>query len=107
MILTQFFVPLPEEMAGVFGVEMAKKLGLVDPEVINIMTMHPAEGCFVEVKGRVAFNIDVTTLKIPEKDVVLPEDELRDVVKQVGLRVVAGTVGEDEHSVGLREILDI
>lgn len=107
MILTQFFVPLTEEMAGVYGVEMAKKLGLVDPEVINIMTMHPAEGCFVEVKGKVAFDIDVTSLKVPEKDVILPEDELRDAVKQVGLRVVAGTVGEDEHSVGLREILDI
>ncbi|MBW6473642.1 MAG: cobalamin-dependent protein [Anaerolineaceae bacterium] len=106
-ILTQFFVPLPEEMAGVYGVEMAKKLGLVDPEVINIMIMHPAEGCFVEVKGKVAFDIDVTTLKIPEKDEVLPEEELREVVKKVGLRVVAGTVGEDEHSVGLREILDI
>lgn len=106
-ILTQFFVPLPEEMAGVYGVEMAKKLGLVDPQVINIMTMHPAEGCFVEVKGKVAFDIDVTTLKVPEKDVILPEDELREAVKKIGLRVVAGTVGEDEHSVGLREILDI
>jgi D-ornithine 4,5-aminomutase subunit beta len=107
MILTQFFVPLPEEMAGVYGVEMAKKLGLVDPQVINIMTMHPAEGCFVEVKGKVGFDIDVTTLKVPEKEVILPEDELREAVKKIGLRVVAGTVGEDEHSVGLREILDI
>ena len=38
---------------------------------------------------------------------MLPEQELRDAVKKLGLRVVAGTVGEDEHSVGLREILDI
>jgi len=28
-------------------------------------------------------------------------------VKKIGLKVVAATVGEDEHSVGLREILDI
>jgi len=28
-------------------------------------------------------------------------------VKKIGLKVVAGTVGEDEHSVGMREILDI
>ena len=86
---------------------MAKKMGLVDPEVINTMVLHPAEGCFVEVKGKVAFDIDRSTLKIPEKEVILPEQELRDAVKAVGLRVVAGTVGEDEHSVGLREILDI
>ena len=38
---------------------------------------------------------------------MLPEAEIRAAIKQVGLKVVAGTVGEDEHSVGLREILDI
>lgn len=69
--------------------------------------MHPAEGCFVEVKGKVAFDIDKSTLKIPEKEVILPEQELRDAVKKLGVKVVAGTVGEDEHSVGMREILDI
>jgi len=106
-ILTQFFVPLPEDFAAAYGVEMAKRLGLVDPQVINIQVMHPAEGCFVEVKGKVAFDVDVTTLRVPEKEVILPEEELRAAAKQVGLTVVAGTVGEDEHSVGLREILDI
>jgi len=54
-------------MAGVYGIEMAKKLGLVDPEVVNIEVMQPAEGCFVEVKGKVDFAIDVKTLKVPEK----------------------------------------
>ncbi len=106
-ILTQFFVPLPEDKAAVYGIEMAKKLGLMDPEVVNIQVLHPAEGCFLEVKGKVGFDIDVTTLKVPEKEIILPEQELRDAVKQIGLKVVAATVGEDEHSVGLREILDI
>jgi D-ornithine 4,5-aminomutase subunit beta len=106
-VLIQLFVPENEEIAPVYAVEMAKKMGLVDPEVINTMVLHPAEGCFVEVKGKVAFDIDRTTLRIPEKEVILPEQELRDAVKAVGLKVVAGTVGEDEHSVGLREILDI
>jgi D-ornithine 4,5-aminomutase subunit beta len=106
-VLVQLFVPENDEIAPVYAVEMAKKMGLVDPEVINVMVLHPAEGCFVEVKGKVAFDVDRTTLKIPEKEVILPEQELRDVVKAVGLTVVAGTVGEDEHSVGLREILDI
>jgi D-ornithine 4,5-aminomutase subunit beta len=35
------------------------------------------------------------------------KDELRAAVRALGLTVVAGTVGEDEHSVGMREILDI
>ena len=106
-ILTQFFVPLPEDFAAAYGLEMAQRLGLQDPQVVNLQVMHPAEGCFVEVKGKVAFDVDVTTLKVPEKEVILPEEELRAAVKEVGLTVVAGTVGEDEHSVGLREILDI
>jgi len=32
---------------------------------------------------------------------------LREAVRKIDLKVVAATVGEDEHSVGLREILDI
>ena len=47
------------------------------------------------------------SLKVPEKEIILPEEELREAVKKIGLKVVAATVGEDEHSVGLREILDI
>ncbi len=106
-VLTQFFVPLPEDVAPVYGLEMAKKLGLLDPEVVNLQVMHPAEGCFVEVKGKIGFDIELSSLKVPEKEVILPEDELREAVKKAGVRVVAATVGEDEHSVGLREILDI
>ncbi len=106
-ILTQFFVPLPEDYAAAYGLEMAKKLGLEDPQVVNIEVMQPAEGCFVEVKGQIPFDIDLTSLKVPEKEIILPEEELREAVKKIGLKVVAATVGEDEHSVGLREILDI
>jgi len=106
-VLVQFMVPQPEEVAAVYGLEMAKKMGLSDPEVVNVMVLHPAEGCFVEVKGKVTFDIDRDSLKIPEKETILPEEDLRAIVKKLGLKVVAGTVGEDEHSVGLREILDI
>ncbi|MGL5406063.1 MAG: D-ornithine 4,5-aminomutase subunit OraE [Propionibacteriaceae bacterium] len=107
MINIQLFVPENVDIAEVYAVEMAKKLGLGDPEVINVQIMHPSEGTFVEVKGRVGFAIERSSLKIPEKEVILPEEELREAVKQVGLHVVAGTVGEDEHSVGMREIIDI
>jgi D-ornithine 4,5-aminomutase subunit beta len=107
VLLLQFFVPEPEEIARVAGLEIAKKMGLIDPEVINAQVMHPAEGTFLEVKGKVDFAIDRSTLKIPPKEVILSEDEIRAAIKQIGMKVVAGTVGEDEHSVGLREILDI
>lgn len=106
-VLLQVMIPEAEEIAREAAVEMARRMGLDDPQVINLMVLQPAEGCFVEVKGKVKFNINKADLKIPEKEELLPEDEIRNVIKQLGLKVVAGTVGEDEHSVGLREILDI
>ena len=106
-VLLQLMIPESEALAREAGLEVARKLGLQDPQVINLMVLQPAEGCFVEVKGRVDFDIDKTTLKIPPKVELLSEEELRAAVKKVGLTVVAATVGEDEHSVGMREILDI
>jgi D-ornithine 4,5-aminomutase subunit beta len=107
VVLMQFVVPEAEDVAREAALEMARKMGLDDPQVINMMVLQQAEGCFVEVKGKVKFDIKKAELKIPPKEIMLPEDEIRTAIKQVGLKVVAGTVGEDEHSVGMREILDI
>jgi len=106
-VLLQMMIPEQEDYAREAALEIARRMGLEDPQVINLMVLHPAEGCFLEVKGQVTFDIERSSLKIPPKVELLPEEELREAVKQVGLKVVAGTVGEDEHSVGLREILDI
>jgi D-ornithine 4,5-aminomutase subunit beta len=106
-VLVELMIPEREALAHEAALEVARRMGLQDPEVINLMVLHPAEGCFVEVKGRVAFAIETASLKLPPKVELLSDDELRAAVKQVGLRVVAATVGEDEHSVGMREILDI
>jgi len=107
VVQMQFVVTEPEPVAREAALEIGRRMGLQDPEVINLMVLHPSEGCFVEVKGKVGFDIVKDDLKIPPKEELLPEDVLRSAVKQVGLKVVAATGGEDEHSVGLREILDI
>jgi D-ornithine 4,5-aminomutase subunit beta len=107
VVLMQFVVPETEDVAREAALEMARKMGLDDPQVINMMVLQQAEGCFVEVKGKVKFDIKKADLKIPPKEIMLPEDEIRAAIKQLGVKVVAGTVGEDEHSVGMREILDI
>jgi D-ornithine 4,5-aminomutase subunit beta len=107
IMLLQFVVTEEEPVAREAGLEIARKMGLEDPQVINLMPLHPSEGCFLEVKGKVTFDVRKADLKIPPKEELLPEDEIRAVIKKLGLRVVAATVGEDEHSVGLREILDI
>jgi D-ornithine 4,5-aminomutase subunit beta len=69
--------------------------------------MHPAEGTYCEVRGKVNFDIDINELVIPEKPDVLSDAEIREDIQKKPMFVVAATVGEDEHSVGLKEILDI
>lgn len=107
IINLNIFLPTNERVAGYAAVEIARRLGLKNPELIHKRVMHPAEGTYVEVKGEVPFEIDPKTLEIPEEEELLSPDEVRQYVSEHGLKVVAATVGEDEHSVGMREIIDI
>ncbi|MDK2886629.1 MAG: D-ornithine 4,5-aminomutase subunit beta [Thermosipho sp. (in: thermotogales)] len=98
---------LPEELAEAAAIKLCEKLGLEEPTVIHKGVLHPAEGTYIEVKAKVPFEIEVDKLEIPKKPETLPEEEIFEYVKNNPIHVVAGTVGNDEHSVGLREILDI
>ncbi|MCG8513004.1 MAG: cobalamin-dependent protein [Halanaerobiales bacterium] len=104
---TTIFLPIKENIAEVAALEIAKKMGLKNAEVIHKEIIHPAEGTLVEVKGQVDFSINIDQLEIPEKEEPLPDEEIREYIEANVLRVVAATVGEDEHSVGMREIIDI
>ncbi len=101
------FLPAPRELARAAALEIARRLGLEAPEVIHSRVMHPAEGTLVEVKGVLPFGVDPRELVLPEAPEVLADEVLRAEVRTHPLTVVAATVGEDEHSVGMREILDI
>ncbi len=107
IVLVNMFLPLEKRIAEAAAVEFAKKMNLEEIEVINREVMHPAEGTRIELKGRVPGSVDISTLEIPPEPEILSEDELREEITNQPLRIVAATVGEDEHSVGLREILDI
>ena len=104
---TTIFLPIKENIAEVAALAIAKKMGLKNAEVIHKEIIHPAEGTLVEVKGQVDFSINIDQLEIPEKEEALPDEEIREYIEANVLRVVAATVGEDEHSVGMREIIDI
>ncbi|SJZ77060.1 D-ornithine 4,5-aminomutase subunit OraE [Selenihalanaerobacter shriftii] len=104
---TTLLLPVEERVAEVAAMEIAKKMGLKNPEVIHKQAMHPSEGTLLEVKGQVDFSIDPEDLDIPEEEEILSEDEIREDIKERPMKIVAATVGEDEHSVGMREIIDI
>lgn len=107
IVSLNLFLPVEERTAEFAAIEIGKKMGLEDVEVMNKQVMHPAEGTYVEVKGRVTFAIDPSTLEIPEEEETLSEDEIREYATKNKIKVVCATVGEDEHSVGMREIIDI
>lgn len=106
-VLQTMMLPVDESTAEVAAVEIGKKLGLIDVEIVHKQVMHDAEGTLVEIKGRVPFEIDVTKLYIPPKPEIMSDDEIRADIERRPMKIVAGTVGNDEHSVGIREIIDI
>lgn len=106
-ILQTMFLPVDERTAEAAALEMGRKMGLEDVQVIHKQVNHECEGTLIELKGRVAFEVDATKLTIPPKPEVMSDEEIRADIERRPMKVVAATVGEDEHSVGLREIIDI
>ncbi|HHT85465.1 MAG: D-ornithine 4,5-aminomutase subunit OraE [Bacillota bacterium] len=107
IVVLTIFIPDSEAIAESASLEIAAKMGLEQPEIIHKRVIHPSEGTLVELKGIVPFSLKRSELKTPEKPEVLSEDEIRRAISEHPMKVVCGTVGEDEHSVGMREIIDI
>lgn len=107
IILITLFIPIDERRAEFAAIEIGKKMGLKDVEVIHKEIMQEAEGTRIELKGRVDFSIDIDKLVIPSAPEVMSDSELRKSIEEKPMKIVAATIGEDEHSVGLREIIDI
>jgi len=107
VVVVTMFLPAAADVAEAAALELGKAMNLAECEVIHKRVMHPAEGTLCELKGRLDVAIDPATLVIPEPPEVLSDEEIREFVAERNLKVVAATVGNDEHSVGMREILDI
>ncbi len=106
VLLTMFF-PTDVRHAEAAALEIGKRMNLIDCEVNNREIMQCAEGTRIEMKGKVDFAIDINSLVLPTEPDILSDDEIRQDIERKPMVVVAGTVGQDEHSVGLREIIDI
>ncbi|NOT53576.1 MAG: LuxR family transcriptional regulator [Deltaproteobacteria bacterium] len=107
IVCVTLFVPASPEVAERAALEMVTRMGLKNPEVISRRLMHPAEGSMFEVKGTFDVAIATDALPITTRPALLTEAEIEAWIRPRDIHVVAATVGEDEHSVGIREILDI
>ena len=106
-VVIDMTLPTSAEYAEAAAVLIAEKMNLLEPEVIHREVLHPEEATRIQVKGKIDFAIDLSEIELPETPSVLSDEEIKDFMRNHPLRIVAGTIGEDEHSVGLREIIDI
>lgn len=107
VVQVEILLPIGLRAAQFAAIEFGKKMNLKDVEVIHIEAMHPSEGTRVQLKGVLDFDLDMRNVVIPPEPVVMSDDEIREEFDKYPVKIVAATVGEDEHSVGLREIIDI
>ena len=106
-VTVDLFFPTHVRAAEAAALVTGKKMNLSDVEVIHKEILHPSEGSRIQIKGTFNFDINVDQLVLPEIIKSHSEDDVLAYVKKNPLRVVAGTAGNDEHSVGIREVLDI
>ncbi len=107
IVCSTIFVPEEPRVAEAAVLKMAEQMGLRQPEVISRRVLHPAEGSVFEVKGILDYAVTKSELVLPQNEVWLSDDELNAFVRSRNIHIVGATVGEDEHSVGMREILNI
>ena len=107
IVTVEMLFPTTRRVAEFAAIDFAKKMNLKEIEVIHSEVMHPTEGTRIQVKGTLDFELDLDTLVIPPEPEVMSDDEIREAVEENPLKIVAATVGQDEHSVGLREVIDI
>lgn len=106
-VVLTMFLPTHRRAAEAAALAIAKKMNLNECEVIHRECLQQAEGWRIEVKGKVPFVVDLNELEIPPEPEVITDDEIREEIAAHPITVVCGTVGQDEHSVGLREVIDI
>ena len=106
-ILLTMMIPAEPRTAEAVALEIGRRLGLEEPVVNSKEVMQMAEGTRIEMKGKVTFDVDPSTLEIPPEPHHLDDATLYKEFEEHPMVVVCGTVGEDEHSVGLREIINI
>ena len=107
VVCLTIFVPASPRLAEEAALQIASHMGLKKAQVISRRMLHPAEGSVFEIKGRTDIAVSVDDIPLTMRVEPLTDAEIEAWVRPRHLHVVAATVGEDEHSVGIREILDI
>jgi D-ornithine 4,5-aminomutase subunit beta len=106
-VVVDLFFASDARTAEAAALVTGQKMNLRDVEVIHKEILHPTEGTRIQIKGTFDFDIPIADLVLPEIVESKSEDDVMAYFKDHKVNVIAGTAGNDEHSVGIREVLDI
>ncbi len=106
-VVVDLFFATDARTAEAAALVTGKQMNLNNVEVIHKEVLHPKEGTRIQIKGTFDFDIKIDDLELPEEIKTHNEDEVFEYIKTHKVKVIAGTAGNDEHSVGIREVLDI
>ena len=81
VVCLTLFVPAEPQTAEVAALEMARHMGLVNPQVISRRVMHPAEGSVFEVRGVIDMPIDSALLPKKAREETLADGEIESWVR--------------------------
>jgi len=107
MLVVDVTLPTSVRYAEAAALVIAKKMNLIDAEVIHKEILQNAEATRIQIKGRLDIEIKLDSLVLAKEPDLLSDSEIREYISEHPITIIAGTVGQDEHSVGLREIIDI
>ena len=107
ILVVDVTLPTSVRYAEASALLIAKKMNLTDVEIIHKEILQNAEATRIQLKGRLDIEINLERLVLTKEPDLLSDSEIREYISEHPMTIIAGTVGEDEHSVGLREIIDI
>jgi D-ornithine 4,5-aminomutase subunit beta len=107
ILVVDVTLPTSVRYAEAAALLIAKKMNLIDVEIIHKEILQNAEATRIQLKGRLDIEINLDKLVLTKEPDLLSDSEIREYISEHPMTIIAGTVGEDEHSVGLREIIDI
>ena len=106
-VVVDLTLPTSIRYAEAAALEVGAKMNLKNVEVIHREILHVSEATRIQIKGQFDFDIDLSKLVLPIIPETISDAEITAYIQEHPVKIVAGTIGEDEHSVGLREIIDI
>jgi D-ornithine 4,5-aminomutase subunit beta len=106
-VVVDLTLPTSLRYAEAAALEVGAKMNLKNVEVIHREILHVSEATRIQIKGQFDFDIDLGKLVLPIIPETISDAEITAYIQEHPVKIVAGTIGEDEHSVGLREIIDI